>query len=124
MLCGDKIPILCNQENFLLKGNSYQIRKALPDSHIFFKSALKENQNYGRPKGGMFIAVPTCLMERFTEISTSFWRVQAVTFKTDDNLILILNIYFPTDPQTLRFDDEELNETYAAINDILKEGQL
>ena len=33
------VPILCNQENFVLKGNAHLIQQALPDYHVFFKPA-------------------------------------------------------------------------------------
>ena len=55
---GDKIPILCNQENFVLKGNVNRIYKALPGFNCFIKPAVKNNHDKGRPKNGMFIAFP------------------------------------------------------------------
>ena len=85
-ICGDKIPILCVQEHFILRGNSYTVQKALPNSHIFFNSAIKEDLNHGRPKNGMLIAVPNKLKERFSDVSPSHWRVQAVRF--DSSLIV------------------------------------
>ena len=78
-ICGDKIPVLCVQEHFLLRGNSYIIQKALPNCHILFKSAVKVDQNYGRPKNGMFMAVPDKFKERISDVSPTHWRVQAVT---------------------------------------------
>ena len=30
------VPILCNQENFLLLNNGYRVKQVLPDCHIFF----------------------------------------------------------------------------------------
>ena len=41
-MSGGTDTIICNQENFILKANEYVIRKALPDHHIFFKPAKKE----------------------------------------------------------------------------------
>ena len=38
---GDKTPILCNQENFLLKANSYKICQTLQGFHVFIKPAVK-----------------------------------------------------------------------------------
>ena len=35
-------PILCNQENFLLKGNNYKVKQCLPDARIIFKKAEKD----------------------------------------------------------------------------------
>ena len=102
--CGDKVPILCVQELYVLKGNSYIVQQVLPSSHIFFKSSVKDNQNFGRAKNGMFVAVPDALKEKFDDVSPTYWRVQAVTFIST----LILNVYFPTDPGTLEYNDNEL----------------
>ena len=38
-LYNDRIPIILNHENFILKGNSYKISEALPGSNIIFKLA-------------------------------------------------------------------------------------
>ena len=57
---GNKISILCNQENFILRANSYILDQTFSESHIVFKPAEKD-QNAGRPKNGMFIAVPDSL---------------------------------------------------------------
>ena len=53
------IPILCNQEKFLLKANGYMIEHALHGYHILFKPAEEEFLD-GRPKNGMFIAIHYC----------------------------------------------------------------
>ena len=37
---GDKIPVLCNQENFMLRNNSYKINQPLLNFQIFFKTFL------------------------------------------------------------------------------------
>ena len=59
------------QEHFVLRGNSYIVQKALPNSHIFFKSAVKDNQDYGKAKNGMVLAVPDKLKERIWKLQ--FW---------------------------------------------------
>ena len=51
------VPILCNEENFLLQGNGYKIEQCLHNSRIFFKKVIEDELNNGRPKNGMFIAV-------------------------------------------------------------------
>ena len=33
-ISGNSLPIICNQENFLLEANEYKIRQCLPDHHI------------------------------------------------------------------------------------------
>ena len=46
------LPILCNQENFLLQNNCYKVRQCFTDSQIFFKRVVMES-TYGRPKNGL-----------------------------------------------------------------------
>ena len=79
----------------------YTVVCKINNFHIFFKSAIKEDQNFGRAKNGMFIAVPVDLKEKFSDVSPPFWRVQAVTFLST----LLVNVYSPTDPGTLDYDD-------------------
>ena len=57
LITGDKIPIICNQENFLLAANKYKIKQCLPNFRIYFKPLTKDSLN-GRPKNGMFVAIP------------------------------------------------------------------
>ena len=47
--------ILCNLENFL------------PNARSIFKKAMKDNMGGGRPKNGMFIAVPDEIPNRFKD---------------------------------------------------------
>ena len=61
-----EVTILCNQENFLLRGNRYLLKNALPGYHAFFKPAIKDKLE-GRPKNGMFIAVPERLKSNVTD---------------------------------------------------------
>ena len=118
-ICGDKLSVLCVQEHFLLRGNSYIVQQALPDCHIFFKSAVKTDQSSGRPKNGMFIAVPDKIKERFSDVSPSHWRVQAVLLDS----LLIVNVYLPTDPGTVQFNDDELNETLEVIRNVIEANE-
>ena len=117
-MCGARIPILCVQEHFLLRGNSYIAQQALPNSHIFFKPAVKTDQVTGRPKNGMFIAVPAEIKERFSDISPSHWRVQAVRLSNT----VIINAYLPTDPGTVAFDDNDLLDTLNAIKTVIDDN--
>ena len=66
---GSSYSILCNQENFLLQGNSYKINQCLKDAHVIFKSAIKNSHDNGRPKNGMFIAVPLEMKEYVLDVS-------------------------------------------------------
>ena len=100
-------PVLCNQENFILKGNNYKINQCLPSARIFFKEAMKDSLE-GRPKNGMFVAIPKEIKERAKDVSPNHWRVQAITLDTGNSKILIINSYFPTDPRTNEFDTKTL----------------
>ena len=117
-LAGKNIPILCNQENFLLKANSYKVKKCLPDFHIFFKSAIKVNYD-GRAKNGMFIAIPNSIIDSVVDVSPDFWRIQAIIIKSDNSNILVINSYFPQDPKTINFDDAELIEILKVISSVI-----
>ena len=74
---GNKIPILCNQENFILRANSYKINQALPSSSLIIKPADKSSHCTGRPRGGMFIAVPDFFKNNIQDVSPAHWRLQA-----------------------------------------------
>ena len=115
-MTGDNLPILCNQENFLLKNNGYKIRQCLPQSHVFFKHAVKDSIQ-GRPKNGMFIAVPNEIKENIQEVSPNNWRVQAIVVRILTSKILIINSYLLTDPQLQDFDTSEVLTTLSATND-------
>ena len=95
----------------------------LPNSHIIFKSAVKEGFN-GRPMNGMFIAVPNEIKENFSDVSPDHWRVQAAIMNTNEEKVLILNTYFPTDGRTLRFDDTELLEVFHVIDNVIQENDF
>ena len=77
-------PIVCNQENFVLKGNSNKVSQCLPNAKVIFKHAIKESFE-GRPKNGMFVAVPIELKELSQDVSPHHWRVQAVVLSVIDN---------------------------------------
>ena len=67
-MTGDKIPIICNQENFLLAANKYKIKQCLPNFRIYFKPATKDGLN-GRPKNGMSVAIPENLNAEVEDVS-------------------------------------------------------
>ena len=121
---GNKYAILCNQENFILKGNSYKIRKALPGFMTIIKPAVKNSHDKGRPKGGMFIAVPDSLKNFVKDVSPVFWRTQAVMININRFKTLVINSYFPTDPGTVAFDDSELLETLQSIKLVIDQNEF
>ena len=94
---GNKIPIVCNQEHFILRSILYKILNALPGCHIILKPAVKNDLDKGRPKGGLFIAVPDYLKSLVTDVSPEYWRVQAAVISTEKSKTLLINSYFPCD---------------------------
>ena len=80
----NNIPILYNQENFILRDNSYKLRKAFPGFHVLINPALKNQLNSGRPRNGMFIAFPDSIKNNVEDVSPGYWRVQAakISFNT------------------------------------------
>ena len=111
-IVGDKIPILCNQENFLLKGNCYKINQAIDGFHRFINPAVKQSHDKGRPKNGMFIAIPDILKNKVEDVTPGHWRLQAIIIKNLNSSIMLINSYFPVDQRTQTFDESELLETY------------
>ena len=118
-IAGGKIPILCNQENFQLRDNSYRLSKALPGFKLIIKPAVKKDLHYGRPSNGMFMAFPDSIKNKVTDVSPDFWRVQAAKIEFNTSTLLLLNSYFPTDPQNNYGDVNDLLETLSHIKTVL-----
>ena len=90
----------------------------IPDFHIFFKPALKECFE-GRPRNGMFIAIPNTIKEIVTDISPDHWRVQAALIQNKNSNIMIVNSYFLQDSRAPIHIDPELEQVIAVINNLL-----
>ena len=112
-IVGDKIPIVCNQENFILRGNFYKLRKACPNLHFIFNPAIKSTLDKGRRKGGMFISVPNSIKSQVTDVSPGHWRVQAVLMSAVEAKTLVINTYFPC--ETGRMVGPEVEECIEVV---------
>ena len=67
----------------------------------------------------MFI-VPNHLKSRTNDVSPGHWRIQAVKISLSaSSSILLINSYFPTDPRTNDFDEDELRETLHEITSVI-----
>ena len=119
---GSSLPILCNQENFILKGNLYRIRNALPDYHVIMNPAVRPNSDTGRPRNGMFVAVPETLKNFVTDVSPGFWRLQAIILTFNTTKVLLINSSLPVDSQANNFDETELLETLTYVKNILRDN--
>ena len=119
----DTIPILCNQENFVLKGNGHIIRNAIENFHVFIKPATKDYFD-GRPINGMFIALPRHLKNRAKDVSPNSKRVQAIILETEEDSLMIINVYFPQDPKTKMYNlDADLEDVLATIETVIQSHQ-
>ena len=116
----NKIPIICNQENFVLRDNSYKLVRALPGYQVLINPAVKIEHDSGRPKNGMFVAFPLAIKNCATDVSPSFYRIQAVKFKFGNSTTLLINSYFPTDTRRANTHDSELEETLGHIRNIIR----
>ena len=67
----------------------------------------------------MFIAFPDTIKNLVTDVSPDFWRVQAAKFKFQSSSLLVINSYFPTDPQRDNANEAELLDTLNHIKNIL-----
>ena len=54
------------------------------------------------------------------DVSPAFWRAQAIILKIGSSRILLINTYFPTDPGTVVFDENELFETLQSIKEVIE----
>ena len=121
---GGKLPILCNQENFQLRDNSYRLNQALPGFKLLIKPAVKNDLNYGRPSNGMFIAFPDTIMNQVKDVSPDFWRIQAAKIQFKSSTLLLINSYFPTDPQRNNMDETELLDTLSHIKLVIEQNHF
>ena len=121
-IVGEKIPILCNQENFILKGNMYKLFQEIPGFHFFVNPAIKDTQDKGRPMNGMFICVPDRIKSCVSDVSPGHWRVQAIIISRGNTKTLLINSYFPVDQRDSVDDGHDLDETISVIKNIIRKS--
>ena len=77
-------------------------------------------QDSGRPKAGLAQLSSKHLDIRKDRVKTTSFRIQAQVLNFPTSRILWINTYFPTDPQTLAFDDSELMEVLGELTKIIE----
>ena len=65
------------------------------------------------------MAFPDSIKNKVTDVSPDFWRVQAAKIEFNTSTLLLLNSYFPTDPQNNYGDVNDLLETLSHIKTVL-----
>ena len=78
---------------------------------LYLKRRLKTLE--GRPKNGMFVAIPLEIKELVIDVSPTHWRIQAIILSTPSNKVLIINSYFLTDSRGNEFDTTDLFSTFG-----------
>ena len=74
-----------------------------------------EGQTRGRPKGGLAQLVNNRLDLKIKLVKCDNFRLQAKVIEFPATNLLWLNVYFPTDPLTVNFDETELMEVLGDI---------
>ena len=91
-------------------------KKAFPDYDCYsIPGHRTAGQESGRAKGGLSQISCKKLDIRKERVFSKHWRNQAQILHMKGYKLLWINCYCPTDPQTLKFDDEELS---AVLNDL------
>ena len=120
--------IICLQEHFLLDNkdkkysNTNKLRKAFSQKYdMFIVPAHKENQQVGkgRGKGGLATLWDKSLTKYVSLVKCSNFRLQATKFNFPCGSLLLLNTYFPCDPQQANFNETELLTLLADLKNIL-----
>ena len=122
--------IVCVQEHFVLNSgsrkynNTEKIRSACGDNfNMFITPAVKDNNvlTRGRGKGGLITMWKKCLSKYVSQIKCENFRIQATQFTFPQSSLLLINLYLMNDPQH-DFNDQELLQTLAEINDIIRQN--
>ena len=108
MLCG-------LQDHFQLVNNLYKL-DCFNEYNVFSIPARKCNNKVhrGRPSGGLSLIYHQSLCAYATQIRVSN-RVQGIKLDIPNSLFLVINTYFPNDPQTVDFNDQEFLQTLEDI---------
>ena len=116
-----KTDFLNIQEHFMKnKLVDKYFKDQFPDFSPYVIPAYREQtQDSGRPKGGIAqLSRKTFKIEHERIVTTNF-RVQAQVLHFPNTRVLWINSYLPNDPQTIRYNDEELVVVLNAIEKIL-----
>ena len=112
------------QEHFQLPSNLAKITSKLNDYEMFAIPAHKHNDRIhkGRPSGGLSLLYHKKIQNLVSHIVVpNSNRVHAMTVKISQCKVVFINVYFPTDPRTINFNDVELIKTIQDIYFILNE---
>ena len=121
-----KIDFLQLQEHFkTTKTLDSHFRKEFPRFDSFVTPAFREAfQDSGRAKGGLAQLVDKKRKIKKEKLTSNSWRIQAQLLHINSYKLIWLNCYFPTDPQTLQYDDSELISVLDEMEKILDNNEF
>ena len=102
-------------------GNYFKTEFRGCDSHVV-PAFREEGRDTGRAKGGLAQLCRKGDGVRKESVMTGSWRLQAQILHFGEWRLLWMNVYFPTDPQVLNFESEELEAVQAELEGILDRG--
>ena len=82
----------------------------------------KKQVSKGRGKGGLATLWNKNMTKYVKKIKCENYRVQATQFNFPNGPLVVINTYFPCDPRTPNFDDTELMNTLADIQNIIQQA--
>ena len=124
--------ILCVQEHFLQdckdkkSSNTDKIRRNYGDKYdMYIVPAYKSSAQVckGRGKGGLVTMWKKSLTKYVSQVPCSNFRLQATKFTFLNSSLLVINAYFPCDPQVDDFDDNEILAALADIEVLIRQAQ-
>ena len=84
-------------------------KREFPTNDSFIIPGHREPfQDSGRPKGGLAQLSTKSLEMKKEKIAMKSWRLQAQVLHINSYKLIWINCYFPTDPQTVQYDGQEL----------------
>ena len=122
ILLSHSISVFGIQEHMQLKPNLYKIESKFQNYETFSLPAYKSTEfiSKGRPSGGLSLGYSKNILN-FVEhlVVPNSRRVQGLKVKLLEATYVFINTYFPTDPRTDNFDDNDLITTLQDIRFIL-----
>ena len=109
------------QEHFkTIKTLDSYFKREFPANDSFVLPGHRELfQESGRAKGGLAQLANKVLEVNKTRILTKNWRLQAQILHFNQYKIMWVNCYFPTDPQSLKYNDSDLELVLNELENIL-----
>ncbi len=115
------------QEHWLVAGNLHRIKAGIPGYTGIANSGVDDTQNIlmGRPYGGCAILWRTGLthMVKTIQVESLSRRLCSVMLTVNNYRLLLICVYFPTDPGSADYNSPELDIVLSEICDLMNDVQ-